>query len=239
MHRKHQNRRGWLGTLVGDVEADMDFHANTPRRYRRRLKTSLCRKLLRIHAYKTGEMTAELILVGGTRRAARAGRLKRRILIPKFRTCLFKTAAEPERRDTKRTPRFLVDLDRDPRQRALARRRFEAGGGDLGEEAADRLLLRHAEHTVVIAAHADVADIGGAAGQHAAIGGRRVGVGADDERKTPVEIMAEGLFLARRLGVKIAHRDVAARPQRASRKLALDRGERIVELVHEYAPHRF
>jgi hypothetical protein len=27
----------------------------------RRLKTSLCRKLLRTHAYKTGEITAELI----------------------------------------------------------------------------------------------------------------------------------------------------------------------------------
>jgi hypothetical protein len=42
----------------------MDFHANTPRRFRAAFETLLCQKLFRMLAYKTGEITAELILTG-------------------------------------------------------------------------------------------------------------------------------------------------------------------------------
>ena len=89
----------------------------------------------------------------------------------------------------------------------------------------------------VVAGHADVGDVAGAAGKDARVGRRRMGVGADDEAGAAVDVMAERLFLARRLGVEIEDRDVAAVPagrRRAPRRCA----ERVVERVHEHAPHQ-
>ena len=74
--------------------------------------------------------------------------------------------------------------------------------------------LLHAEHGIVVAAHAGVGDVGGAAGQDAVVGGRHVRVGADDEGRPAVEVVAERLLLARRLGVDVDHDgvgDLAAR----------------------------
>ena len=76
----------------------------------------------------------------------------------------------------------VVGLDREAAERALAGRRLEAGAGRLLQEAAQRLVLGHAEHRFVVAAHAGVGHVGGAAGQDAVVGGRHMGVGADDER---------------------------------------------------------
>ena len=45
--------------------------------------------------------------------------------------------------------------------------------------------------------------IGGAAGQDAGIGGRHMGMGADDEADLAVEMMAEGLLLAGRLRMEV------------------------------------
>src|SRR3712207_8953490 len=44
-------------------------------------------------------------------------------------------------------------------------------------------------------------DVGGPARQHAAVGRRHVGVGADDGRHLPVQVPAERDLLARGLGV--------------------------------------
>ena len=77
----------------------------------------------------------------------------------------------------------------------------------------------------------------GAAGQDALIGGRRVGVRADDEARAAVDEMAHRLFLARRFAMHVDDDRVCALAERTGGELALDRGERIVERVHEDAAH--
>ena len=69
------------------------------------------------------------------------------------------------------------------------------------------------------------------------IGARHMGVGADDETRLAVGEMGERPFLARGLGVEVDHRGVARFAQWAGAELALDGGERIVERIHEDAPH--
>ena len=129
----------------------------------------------------------------------------------------------------------VVGLDGEPAQGALPERRLEARARRLLEEAADRLLLVHAEHGIVVAAHAGVGEIGGAAGQDAVVGGRHVGVGADDEARPAVEMVAERLLLARRLRVDVDHDGVGDLAQRAGLELPVGGGEGIVEGVHEDA----
>ena len=73
--------------------------------------------------------------------------------------------------------------------------------------------------------------------QDAMIGAGRMGMGADDQARLAVDEMAERPFLARRFGVEVDDRGVARLAERASAKLALDGGERIVERVHEDAAH--
>ena len=74
-------------------------------------------------------------------------------------------------------------------------------------------------------------------GEDARVGGRHMGVGADDEADAAVDEMAERLFLAGRLGVEIDDRRVAADPERAGGELLLDALERVVERVHEHPAH--
>ena len=64
-----------------------------------------------------------------------------------------------------------------------------------------------------------------------------MGVGADDEAGAAVEVVAEGLLLAGRLGVDVDHDGVGRRPERAGGDLALHGGERIVHRVEEDAAH--
>ena len=111
------------------------------------------------------------------------------------------------------------------------------GGRNLAQEARQRLVLRHADDRVVVAGHADVGDEGGAAGQNLMVGGGRMSMGADDEARAAVDEMAHRLLLARRLGMDVDHDRVGRALERAGGKLALDRRERIVERVHEHAPH--
>ena len=49
----------------------------------------------------------------------------------------------------------------------------------------------------------DVGDVGGAARQHAGVGGGDVGVGADDRGDAAVEVPAHRHLLARHLGVEV------------------------------------
>jgi hypothetical protein len=60
-------------------------------------------------------------------------------------------------------------------------------------------------------------------------------MGADDEGCPAVEVVAEGLLLARRLGMDVHHRGVGDGSERAKGELAVGGGERIVEGVHEDA----
>src|SRR6185369_7766226 len=96
------------------------------------------------------------------------------ISVPEIRARLFEAAADSYGRDAKRAARCLIDLDTHSRQRSLAGRRLETAGRNFGEEAADGFFLVHAEHAVVIAAHADIADVSSAAREHAVVGGRRM-----------------------------------------------------------------
>ena len=63
-------------------------------------------------------------------------------------------------------------------------------------------------------------------------------VGADHQARAAVAEMAHRLLLARRLAMDVDHDRVDRGLERAGVKLALDRGKRIVELVHEHAAHR-
>ena len=105
------------------------------------------------------------------------------------------------------------------------------------QEALQRLVLGHADHRIEVAGHADVAHERGAAGQHAQIGGRHVGVGADDEARAAVAEKSHRLLFAGRLAVEIDDDGVGAFRQRAGGELAIDRRERIVERVHVDAAH--
>jgi len=111
------------------------------------------------------------------------------------------------------------------------------------DEAADRLLLAHADDAAARAGHADVGDVGGPAGQHARVGGRDVGVRADDGAHAAVEVPAERDLLARRLGVEVDEHVVDATVELVEG--AVDLGERrparaqehVAREVHDAEPH--
>src|SRR5262249_14248079 len=90
-------------------------------------------------------------------------------LLPERRPRLLERAAEADGADLGREPALVVGLHRERRQRRWPHRGLELGARDLAQEAADRLVLGHADHRVVVARHADVGDEGGAARQHALI----------------------------------------------------------------------
>ena len=98
-----------------------------------------------------------------------------------------------------------------------------------------RLVLLHADHRIVVAGHADVGDEARAAGENAMVGARHMRVGADDEARPSVGEVAERPFLAGRLGVHVDDDGVAAVPERMRRELPVERGERVVERLHEDA----
>ena len=62
-------------------------------------------------------------------------------------------------------------------------------------------------------------------------------MGADDEADTAVDEVAERLFFAGRLGVEVDDHRVAPGAERVGRELLVGAAERVVERVHEYAPH--
>ena len=156
---------------------------------------------------------------------------------PEQRLGLFQPAAEPHRANAAGEPGGIVGFDSDRAQRRRAHCRLEFGGGNLAQEAAERLVLDHADDGIVIAGHADVGDEGGATRQNLVIGSRRMGVGADNKARAPIDEMSHRLLLARGLGVQVDDDRVGAGFERAGGNLALDRCERVVERVHEDAAH--
>ena len=120
-------------------------------------------------------------------------------------------------------------------KRRRPQRRLEPARGDAGGKTAQRLVLFHADHRIIVAGHADVGDETRAAGQDAMIGARHMGMGADDQACLAVDEMAERPFLARRFGVDVDKRGVEALSERTEAELALDDRERIIERVHEDA----
>ncbi len=133
--------------------------------------------------------------------------------------------------------RAVADLDGDAAERGFAHGGGKASRGDAAQEAADRLVLLHAEHAVVVAGHAGVGEVGGAAGENLMVGGRHVGVGADDEARPAVEVVGHALLLGSRLGVDVDQHGIRLFAERAGGKFAVDGGERIVQRIHEDAAH--
>ena len=109
--------------------------------------------------------------------------------------------------------------------------------GILRTNRQQRLVLVHADHRIVVAGHPDVGNERRAARQDLMVGGGRMGVGADHQAGAAVAEMPHGLLLARRLAVNVDDDRVGRGVERTGGKLAIDRGEWIIERVHEDAAH--
>ena len=97
----------------------------------------------------------------------------------------------------------VVGDDQQAAERGLAFGGRQALAGHVGPEAGGGALLGHADDAVVVAAHAGIGLVGGAAGQDGVVGGGHVGVGADDEADAAVEAVRVGELLAGGLGVEV------------------------------------
>src|SRR5262245_23215730 len=84
---------------------------------------------------------------------------------PERRPRLFESTAEAYPSDAARKTGRIVGFDGDGAQRRRTQRRFEAARRDAPDETVERLVFAHPDHGIVIAAHADVRDEGGAARQ--------------------------------------------------------------------------
>src|SRR3546814_272936 len=93
-----------------------------------------------------------------------------------------KPPAQPDRGDAAGKAGAVVGFHENGAERALAAGDRQALALDLLHEALDRHGLVHADHGIVVAAHAGVALIGGAAGEDHRVGGRHMSVGPDEER---------------------------------------------------------
>ena len=89
----------------------------------------------------------------------------------------------------------------------------------------------------VIGRHADIRHKRGAVGKDTIVGGGRMRVRADNEAGATIAEKAHRLFFAGRLAMHINDDGIRTRSQRAGGQFALDRGEGIVERVHENAAH--
>ena len=99
------------------------------------------------------------------------------------------------------------------------------------------IVLLHADHRIVVAAHADIGLVGRAAGQHPGVGGRNMAVGAQHRRHAAVAVMAHRLLLAGRLAVHIDQDEMRRAAERILGELRIDGAERIVERIHEQPAH--
>ena len=90
---------------------------------------------------------------------------------------------------------------------------------------------------VVVAAHADVCDVGGAAVQDVGVRRRHVAVCAGDQADAAVERVAHRHLLAGRLGVDVGDDAVDRVAEAMVAQRAFGRGERIVERIHEQPAH--
>src|SRR5258708_7393668 len=100
---------------------------------------------------------------------------------PKSRQRRLEPSAYTYRRDAQREPGRVVGLDRDAAQRGCALCRFEPARRNARQETPQRLFLLHADDRIIIAGHAGVGHVTGAAWQDLVIGGPHLGVRAHDE----------------------------------------------------------
>src|SRR3546814_19490486 len=111
---------------------------------------------------------------------------------------------------------------------------------DLLHEALDRHGLVHADHGIVVAAHAGVALIDGAAGEDHRVGGRHMSVGPDAERDPAVDAVAGGHLPRCRLGMEIQHRGIYSAAETVPRQTRGQAGEGGVDVPPaRRAPERY
>src|SRR5262249_285742 len=63
----------------------------------------------------------------------------------------------------------------------------------------------NADDPVMGTGHAEICNVGSASGQYLFVGSLDMGVSADDNRRSAIEVPAHGEFLAGRLGVVVPH----------------------------------
>ena len=130
----------------------------------------------------------------------------------------------------------IVGLDREAAQRRLARP-ARSGPGRWCRKRCIGSSFSMPSIEVVVAAHAGIGQVGRAAGEDAVVGGRHMGVRADDDADAAVDEMRHRLLLAGRLGVEVDEDGVAAWPERAGRDLAARSRRRDRRELHEHAAH--
>ena len=89
---------------------------------------------------------------------------------------------------TRGEPGRVVDLDRDAAERRRPDRRLELAPGSCCRKRCSGSSLSMPITEFVVAGHADIGHVGGAARQHAVVGGRHMGVGADHQARAAVEM---------------------------------------------------
>ena len=94
----------------------------------------------------------------------------------------------------------------------------------------------HADNALDRARHAEIADVGGPAGEDLLVGRLHVRVRPDDAGDAPVQIAADGDLLGGRLGMKVHHDDRRARVQLAEQLVGA--AKRIVNRGHEGPSHK-
>ena len=131
----------------------------------------------------------------------------------------------------------VVGFGVNPAYRRRSHRRRYFSGRHLADESHHRRPLLEADDRIVIAAHAGVALVGGAAGENLGVPGRNVGVSADDQRNSAIDEVGQGHLFARRLAVDVDHRGGDRAAQAMLGQLGFEAREGVVESIHEQAGH--
>src|SRR3954452_558924 len=119
-------------------------------------------------------------------------------------------AADPYRLDPPGQTGRLVDLHEGAAHGRFAVGRLRLLARHFGDEPVHRRGFLQADDRIVVAAHAEIAEIRRAAGQDLRIRGRHMGVRADHRRDPTIGEMAERHLLAGRLAVKIDDNGIGA-----------------------------
>ncbi len=147
------------------------------------------------------------------------------------------TPAQTQRRDGNGKTRAVIGFHRHAADRRLAQRRGEAAGGHLAQETLHRLFLFHAQHAVIIAAHARVGHIGRAARQNLVIRRRHMGVRAHHKADAAIEEVPHRLLFAGGFRVHVDDDCIHHMAERTIGNRPLHGGEGIIQRVHVDPAH--
>ena len=124
---------------------------------------------------------------------ARAGRILLAAYSNQRQRC-FQPTPDAQGCDTARKPRCVIGFNKQPADRGFGFSRCKPFRRHLAPEADGSAGLLHADHAIIISAHAGIGLKRRATGQDAMIGSWHMGMGADHQAHTAIETMAHGLF---------------------------------------------